>query len=124
MTKKLISMLFVLIFTLPAWSQANELANSSFETTETTNSGRPSTFGVWSGDDSEIVSAEAGIIPRNGVKMLRFKNTNAGGPGLSNASEVYQLIDVTSLRTQIDAGQVTLNANAYFNRIASSTKNR
>jgi hypothetical protein len=116
-------MITAITIMMPALAHASDIINGSFEIPESTADGRPGIIADWSGDDTTIVGTENGILPYDGNQMLRFRNTNAGGPGaLTNASEIYQLIDVTDLRAQIDSGLVTLNAMAYVNRIANTNK--
>ena len=73
-------------------------------------------YGTWGvGDEIIPVIVENGISPNGGTKMLRFDNT-AG-----NASDVYQIIDVSSFASEIDAGLVTVDLSAFFNATATTT---
>jgi len=95
------------------------LANPGFEITEITGGAFPTTFGDWTGDVSEIVTAQNSIIPAEGDKMLRFLNTSPTGPAFpGSSSDVWQLVDVSSLATEVTAGRVAVEVSALFNRVA------
>jgi len=100
--------------------ELHSLANSGFEINEPTdNSAFPTTFGDWTGDISEIVTAQNGIVPAEGNQMLHFINTSHVGPAFpGSSSDVWQLVDVSSLATDITAGRVVIELSALFNRIA------
>lgn len=66
-----------MVLAAPALVSAQEvMVNGSFETPESTGwpvgPRFPSTYGDWGGDTSEIRSAENGITPFLGERMLRF----------------------------------------------------
>ena len=109
----------ILVFSTTVFS-INLLNNHSFETDEETSGGWPtSPLDVWKGDYSSIVTAENGIVPYNGTQMLKFLGTgflyeSADGSGCG----VQQVIDLSSYKSQIETGNATLNASAYFNRVA------
>ena len=82
--------------------------------------GFPSTFGSWSGDPAEVIK-EA-----DGNRILRFLETaNVKGipGGGASACNVFQLIDISHLREQLDwkesDAQVTLELSARFRREAA-----
>ena len=98
---------------------ANQLTNGGFETVESTSDNRPTATGDWSGEFSSIVTSESSIMPTTpfeGIQMLRFINTVPSQTAGSSDSAVWQLVDVTHLTSQIDAGLVTAEATAYYNR--------
>ena len=103
----------------------NILVNPSFETVLSTSGGSgdwPSDVGYWSGDTSQIVEASDGIVPFDGTHMLRL--INAGGPEATSyhASEVTQLLDVSSFHNDIEQGQLLVTADAYFNRVSGDAE--
>lgn len=79
--------------------------------------GLPDAPANWRGDLAASVAAEAGIVPRSGAMMLHFQAT--GGVGSTNtvASQQWQIVDVSALRADIDAGRVRADAGAWFNRV-------
>ena len=98
----------------------NLLVNASFGTVVSTSTGSgdwPTDVGYWRGDTSEIVGAQDGILPLDGSHMLRF--VNAGGPAATHyhASEVAQLVDVSSFSVEIEQGMLLARASAWFNRV-------
>jgi hypothetical protein len=95
------------------------VANPSFETAETVQGFAP-TFGDWGVDLSAIVPAENGITPLDGTSMLKFINTGISGGGGTSA-DVGQAIDLSSHAALI-AGGATVNASAYFNRVAGDAQ--
>lgn len=101
----------------------NALVNPGFETPETTGGGFVTTFGDWFGDISQIVTAENGISPREGTRMLKFLDASTSGPDPNRgASNVPQLVDLSALRDEIRAGLVVAHASAYFNRVAGDAE--
>jgi hypothetical protein len=101
-----------------ASAQANLLSDPSFETLganatiiATFPTTRPDftcgTIGTWRIDSATVRASVNGITPSNGVHMLE---------SLSEVStDMYQLVDLSSLARQIDAGRVSLNYSGYFN---------
>lgn len=100
----------------------NLVVNGGFETTETTGGGWPSIYGDWRGDYSSIVGASDGIVPLEGSQMLKFMGTSFRGASSGNSCQVYQIIDVSSFRELIAAGQATASMSAYFNRVAGDVQ--
>ena len=128
--KKLLIVFCALAFGVISFAQvgqaANLITNPSFETWEKTYiygfPGVPSAFGDWGGDPSEIVGLENGILPYDGVLMLRFDATgNEAHIGLST-SQVWQLIDVSSYAADIASGDAAVSASAWFNRVAGDVE--
>jgi hypothetical protein len=91
------------------------VTNPGFETPEST-LGRPSSYGDWGDNVSQIVSAENGVTPHNGSSMLKFIATGTGGPDVGAGSSVYQLLDLGSIAASIASGQALVTASAFFNR--------
>ena len=101
----------------------NLVVNPGYESPTPLGVGRPSATGNWSGDVSTIVSADQGISPRSGSRMLRHDATRplgAGnnGAGSQIAGEILQLIDLTPYSAVISGGDVYASASAYFNRVS------
>ncbi|MEM8945377.1 MAG: choice-of-anchor R domain-containing protein [Planctomycetota bacterium] len=95
------------------------LENHSFESSEFTAGGPPNGFLDWAGDASHITGPALGITPHSGQRMLQFDGTTplGGSPG-TVGSEVWQLVDVSHLSTQISAGNVFADFEYYANRVA------
>jgi hypothetical protein len=109
------------LFAIP---EPTTLANPGFEIPETTATGQfPTTFGDWAGDVSEIVTVQNGILPAEGDQMLHFLNTSPVGPAFPGiSSDVWQLVDVSSLATDIAAGRAVIDVSALFNRVAGDVE--
>lgn len=79
-------------------------------------SGLPTTFGVWSGDRSEIVS-EGGVAPAEGTGVLRFLEAERE-PALpaygAAACDVFQLVDLSSLKSPGANDDATLELSVRF----------
>ena len=82
----------------------------------------PSSFGYWAGDPAEVIEEP------NGNRILRFLETAnvTGKPnGGASASNVFQLIDLSSLQqewnTENSERQLTLELSARFHRESAPT---
>jgi hypothetical protein len=95
----------------------NLVINGGFETVYDTNGPRPTGYGYWQGNISEIVPASQGITPFQGSQMLNFIYTTQAGPAWTKDSEVWQIIDINSFGAQISAGQALASASFRFNRV-------
>jgi hypothetical protein len=76
-------------------------------------SGFPSNLGLWSGDEAEVVD----VATVDGVRALRFVRAEreAALPNYGAAScDVYQLVDLRSLKADVDPGEATLELSARF----------
>lgn len=82
--------------------------------------GVPSEREVWGGDHARIVTAEQGIAPHGGTKMLRFLRSDFEGEKseLSYSCDQLRVIDLRRYQTLIDAGNATVNAAAWFRLVA------
>lgn len=99
-------------------SYANLLNNNSFEIPEITSGGTATVTGEWGGDVSHIVTAENGIAPLTGNRMLQFLHTGfIGGSGSGISSGVLQFIDLKPYANTIAAGNLSIKASAFFNRV-------
>ena len=108
--------LLALILLLPsAEALANEIQNPSFDLNSTLIESFPSQFQAWGGDEVSYRSAENGITPRTGSRMLGFDSAAPNGPGGTGSScELYQLVDVS---TRANAGGALAEASFYVNRL-------
>ena len=75
--------------------------------------------GVWSGDEARVVTAEQGVTPKIGEKMLRFVSATYPGENtkFSVWGDVYRLVD---LRGQVRDGNSVLRLSASFAAAAKS----
>lgn len=84
--------------------------------TATLPAGVPKQTGQWSGDYTEISSAQADVQP-SGKRMLRFLSADYEGkpnPG-GYIGETYRLIDVRHLRSTLSDGSAIVQVSAHFN---------
>ena len=93
---------------------ANVLTDPSYETSTLTSllnviTNYPGFAGQWGDELASIVTSQNSVTPLAGNRMLRLDNTGGG------YSQVAQVVDLTSLASQIDAGQVAWVASAMFN---------
>lgn len=79
-------------------------------------SGLPTQFGVWSGDESEVVE-KASMDAKDGKRALRFVRAERE-PTLPNhgavSCDVYQLVDLRSLKSDAALGDATLELSVQF----------
>ena len=95
-------------------SQANLLVDPGFELNPLDTASNVLNFfatyqGVWGVEVATIVTAENGVTPAQGAKMLRMVDD-----GLI-ATQGFQVTDVTSYAGLIDSGGGTVNLSALFN---------
>ncbi len=74
----------------------------------------------WRWDGHNFVTAENGITPAAGNQMLKFIDTSGGGSSAAIVSDIFQIIDVSSLADQaiISTGFGSVTIGAVFNRVA------
>ena len=105
---------------------ANLITNANFEVAEPTYifgfPGLPTTYGDWGGDPSQIVTAERGIVPLAGQRMMRFDAAGNTADPLLNSGEVWQIVDVSSHATQIASGNARALVSAWFNRVSGDAQ--
>ena len=77
----------------------------------------PSLAGVWQGDATNTVPAEGGITPHGGARMLKFIATGQQATANLVSSQMWQIVDLQAWSTAIDAGGVSVDASAWFNRV-------
>ncbi|MBN1342486.1 MAG: hypothetical protein JXQ73_07390 [Phycisphaerae bacterium] len=100
-----------------------QLMNPGFETPASTTGGWPTACGYWQGDYSEIVTAENGIAPTEGDRMLKFIATSGpNAPTTASASQVVQLVDLRGLTSQIAEGYTHARVRARFNRVTGDAQ--
>lgn len=120
----LFSLFFLVIFGLCSKNAAAELlVNPGFESGGSVPF-RPTTTGIWANDWTDSVTAENGITPLSGSRMLRFLGASQpGNPGtFSTGSEPYQLIDLTPFSSEIATGKFLITASAWFNRVEGDSQ--
>lgn len=93
------------------------LADGSFEMMSgKVPSGFPQQTGVWSGDESEVVTG-GGATPKDGARMLRFVRAEGDATvpnSPANSCDVWQLVDLRGLRAEVGEGEATLELSASF----------
>ena len=97
------------------------ITNGSFEdSVGRVKIGFPATFGHWSGDPAEVIEEEDG---NRKLRFLETANVTGKSGGGASACNVFQLIDLSSLREQWDLdnsdAQFTLELSARFQREAA-----
>lgn len=73
--------------------------------------------GYWKGDPATIVTAQDGITPIDGDRMLQFLNI---GHGSSN--DIWQLVDMTPFSSLLSSGDIVGTLSAKFNRVAGDAQ--
>lgn len=104
-----------------AWDGTNYLVDPDFEDQLVFSGSGPTATGYWAFDQAwSAPGGQQGITPHSGGRMLHFVSSSGDGTAsTTTASEQIQLVDVSALRTRIDAGQVEVEASAFFNRVAA-----
>ena len=79
-------------------------------------SGFPAQFGVWSGDESDVVEKPS-VEAMDGKRALRFVRAERE-PALPNygaaSCDVYQCVDLRSLKADMTPGEATLELSVQF----------
>lgn len=108
----------VLAYTSPKFAEAKALVrrllSESFESGVTeTLPGLPQAAGGWSGDEARAVTAEQGMKPKQGAKMLRFVSATFAGENARRSAwgDVYRLVD---LRGQVGDAKSVVRLSASF----------
>ncbi len=97
-----------------ACSYLPELTDGGFE--ETPPGSTPSDFGYWGHDLAELVTAENGITPLEGDRMLKFLATFPDGPSApARDCDMEQLVSLCGM--SIGAAGVEAEVTAHFNRV-------
>lgn len=118
-----VSVLFGMIcFGMPV-TRGQAVVNPSFEILEAVGGDFPNSFGDWNGDISEIVTQQNGVVPADGVRMLKYFATSTAGPTITrSAASMYQLVDLSPLAAEIATGQVVAETSVLFNRVAGDAE--
>lgn len=99
------------------------LLRESFENGPTPRvTGVPLEPGAWSGDYSDLVSAQGAVRPATGKKMLRFLRADyEGKPNAqgSRTSGVWRVLDLRAYRAQILEGSAEVQLSALVNTSAA-----
>lgn len=85
--------------------------------------GVPTRAGVWGGDFAERSRGHGGIVPREGAGMLRFlRAANRQTPEAASpvAAQMWQVVDVETVRDLVGRGPVTIEVAAHFNTAESA----
>jgi len=97
--------------------------NDGFETQVDIGAGRPTDFGYWGGDYAQIVTANDGIVPFEGSRMLQFVYVSSlGKPASGVGCTVWQLINTNDFSTEISSGNAIALLSARFNRVAGDAE--
>jgi hypothetical protein len=73
---------------------------------------------IWSGDETEVVPAEAGVGPRSGRQMLRFVSGHPRGAMYAGrGSEVWRIIDLREARAAAGSRDIQVEFSAFFNGV-------
>lgn len=83
--------------------------------------------GQWSGDYTEVVGEQQGVVPESGKKMLRFLRADFEGkpePEGSRSADLYRLIDMRPCRDQFADGAAVVQLSAGLNTFESPADER
>ncbi len=115
------------VFTLPVRGMPQQ-PNVTSLTVESFESGNnPKTLGIpttpdnWSGDFCQVVPSQDRLVPIDGDKMLQILRADyqdKPDPEGSYCGDLYRLIDVRSLRSQIENEDSVVRASAMFNMLS------
>lgn len=100
----------------------NLLGNAGFETVVSVDGSPPGVAGQWFADANEIVTAQNGITPSEGTRMLRLVHTSPGNTQDGSSSDTMQIIDVSTAASQIAAGNFYAAFSARVNRVAGNSQ--
>jgi len=117
----LLTFLVALLIAYATPSAAQSLQNTSFES-GTYATGVPNSAGAWRGDLGGFVTAENGITPFQGTRMMKFTAASSAGAGPSGAAEAIQLVDLAPYASAIATGTFTLTGSMYVNRVAGDSQ--
>ena len=79
--------------------------------------GMPHVADLWSGDDSAVVTAEQGVRPLHGVKMLRMQRADYDGKetGPGSSADMQRIIDLRGHDAAVATGRAKLRVAVPFN---------
>lgn len=105
-------------------TRADIVANGGFEAAVTPGAHLPVDYARWSGDVSQVDTAQSDIIPFEGTQMVHFMYTTDRGPHAGIiGGELWQIVDISAYRSVINAGSAVASAEGWFNRVASEDPN-
>ncbi len=105
-------------FDLSSGLGVNRLFNPGFDTPVQVGT-LPTIAGVWRGDSASVFVQDQGIFARSG-QMLRFMRSGLLAGAGTVSSQQWQLVDVSALAAEIDAGKVRVDGSAWFNRVVGT----
>lgn len=119
-------------FPMPAHILTASLDDSGFEESSEIDKGKPVTFRTWGGDEHRKiegypVSSTGGggtlIQPAEGSRMLQFLGTSATPEEpRGQASELWQMIDLTPYADEVNRGGVEATFSTKFNRVPGTSQ--
>lgn len=95
---------------------ASEVQNPSFET-GTYQAGFDAAVGDWMSDGAAYVAGDSTLSPFEGNRMLQFLTTAPDGGADGASSDISQLLDISDIAAAIDAGEASVDAMIYVNRV-------
>jgi len=98
-----------------------EVINPGFETPFTTTGELPRSFGYWDADPATTVATGPSISPVEGGLMLQFLATSEVNLSL-NASNVWQLVDMSPYSELVASGLAQAAVSAQFNRVPGGSE--
>jgi len=93
------------------------LVRPQFKKTPFATSPTPTGYGHWYADPATSVVTQNGIVPLDGDRMLKFIASSPYANYTNTASNVWQLIDISSYESIISSGFAVASLSAYFNRV-------
>ncbi|MDF1860991.1 MAG: FecR domain-containing protein [Verrucomicrobiales bacterium] len=110
-------------FPMPSYPLPVALQDGDFEIGPVPEAGIPGKVGHWGGDSASFVGSTSGITPVSGTRMLQFHATrdHLSEPETGQqASELWQLVDLSAFSDEVNRGGVVADLQAAFNRAAQS----
>ncbi|MEY4484781.1 MAG: hypothetical protein RL693_2233 [Verrucomicrobiota bacterium] len=90
------------------------LVDGSFEDqTGRLASGFPAEFGKWSGDEAKFAREKA-VDGKQALRFVRAEGDATVANSPANSCDVYQLVDLRSLKADAEGGEATLEMSAQF----------
>ncbi len=84
----------------------------------------PSRVGSWGAKSGRVVTAENGVEPREGQRMLRLEPLPPNKQGKTNLSSAYQMLDLRSRAKAIRGGDAEVQVTASFCAANSEVSSR
>jgi hypothetical protein len=101
------------------------VSNPGLENAETIAARRaPKGVGQWSADSARVVSAENGVLPLQGQRMLRLEPIPLDKNVQNHASRAYQVLDLRALPMPANAGDAEVQVTASFCAANSDVSSR